>query len=109
VTATAVPRPTYPSSWAARRARAAVLATLPDLPLALCASSDLPPEAWHPERGHRELEEEAKALCQQCPERMECLGFALRAHPLYGLWGGMSEEQREAMVAKREHIAFVRP
>jgi len=99
----------FPSSWAARRARSAVLATLPDLPLALCATSTLPPEAWHPERGHRELEEEAKETCKMCPERLECLDFAMRAHPVFGVWGGMTEEDRDVIAIRRRRKARKKP
>jgi WhiB family redox-sensing transcriptional regulator len=36
----------------------------------------------------------AKAVCVQCPVRRECLAFALRTHQTYGIWGGMTEEER---------------
>lgn len=37
---------------------------------------------------------EAKAICAGCPVRAECLAFALRTKQTYGVWGGMTEEER---------------
>lgn len=38
----------------------------------------------------------AKAVCQACPVREECLDYALR-HPVLGIWGGTTEPQRVNM------------
>ncbi|HEV3382397.1 MAG TPA: WhiB family transcriptional regulator [Trebonia sp.] len=38
--------------------------------------------------------ERAKAVCARCPVRRECLQFALATRQAYGVWGGMSEEER---------------
>jgi WhiB family transcriptional regulator, redox-sensing transcriptional regulator len=40
--------------------------------------------------------ERAKSVCAHCPVRRECLQFALATHQAYGVWGGMSEEERRA-------------
>ena len=37
---------------------------------------------------------EAKAICTGCPVRRDCLAFALRTHQVYGVWGGLSEQER---------------
>lgn len=37
---------------------------------------------------------EAKKVCAQCRVRRECLVFALLTGQRYGVWGGMSEEER---------------
>ncbi len=53
---------------------------------------------FHPqgERGstrqHREAE--AKAVCQRCPVIDACRRHALQVAEPYGVWGGLSEEER---------------
>src|SRR5690554_5352037 len=37
---------------------------------------------------------EAKALCDVCPVRDECLAWALEEDERFGVWGGMSERER---------------
>jgi WhiB family redox-sensing transcriptional regulator len=54
---------------------------------------------FHPEgergvaRRNRDLQ--AKAICANCPVRRECATHALTVREPYGVWGGMSEEERE--------------
>jgi WhiB family redox-sensing transcriptional regulator len=36
----------------------------------------------------------AKAMCGQCPVRVQCLDFALATHQEFGIWGGMSARER---------------
>lgn len=58
---------------------------------------------FHPEgeRGpaRRRRDERAKALCRQCPVLKQCRDHALSAQEPYGVWGGMTEDEREAYVA----------
>jgi WhiB family transcriptional regulator, redox-sensing transcriptional regulator len=49
-----------------------------------------------PEREIREAK--AKAVCQRCPVRVQCLDYALRNSISYGIWGGLDGEERA-----REH------
>jgi WhiB family transcriptional regulator, redox-sensing transcriptional regulator len=44
------------------------------------------PELWFAETPHDV--ELAKALCQQCPVRAECLAGALERREPWGVWGG---------------------
>lgn len=44
-------------------------------------------------------EGEAKALCQGCPIQRDCLRYAVNAHEV-GVWGGMTDEERRAMVRR---------
>jgi WhiB family redox-sensing transcriptional regulator len=37
----------------------------------------------------------AKAFCEPCPVKKECLEHALSVREPYGIWGGMSEEERK--------------
>lgn len=39
----------------------------------------------------------AKALCAECPLKVECLQVALEAGEPYGIWGGLTPEERRAL------------
>lgn len=53
---------------------------------------------FHPdgERGsaRRRRQSAAKAVCARCPVLTQCRAHALKVHEPYGIWGGMSEEER---------------
>jgi WhiB family redox-sensing transcriptional regulator len=49
----------------------------------------------------RDREAEAKAICAGCPVRLECLAYALDSGEAYGVWGGLSEDERRAMRRQR--------
>lgn len=62
---------------------------------------DVGPETFfHPEgeRGgaRRRRDEAARALCLECPVIRECRAHALAVREPYGVWGGMTEDEREA-------------
>ena len=61
--------------------------------LALCAEAD--PDEWFPEKGGSSRK--AKAICAGCPSRLPCLEFALENNEGYGIWGGLSEQQRRRL------------
>jgi len=46
-------------------------------------------------------EAKAKALCARCPVRVDCLEYALRIREPHGVWGGMNEQERRAMLRDR--------
>lgn len=58
---------------------------------------------FHPdgERGpsRRWRDARAVALCQQCPVIVECREHALRVAEPYGVWGGMTEQERAEVLA----------
>ncbi|GAB2719148.1 WhiB family transcriptional regulator [Kitasatospora kifunensis] len=61
---------------------------------------------FHPsgERGpaHDERDAQAKTVCARCPVRAACLEYALDARERYGVWGGLTaEERRRAVVSRR--------
>ena len=60
---------------------------------------------YHPEneRGPSRTKSEirAKAVCSGCPVIVNCLRWALAAHEPYGVWGGMSAEEREAVLTRK--------
>lgn len=39
-------------------------------------------------------QERAKAVCRTCPVREECLDYALASNQEFGVWGGLSEDER---------------
>ena len=41
--------------------------------------------------------EEAKAACRRCPVMEQCLQWALESGQDFGVWGGLSEDERRAM------------
>lgn len=45
--------------------------------------------------------EEAKAVCVFCPVQTECLAWAFETGQDHGVWGGMSEAERRAVVRRR--------
>lgn len=51
-----------------------------------------------PSRVARELA--AKALCARCPVLQQCAAHALAAREPYGVWGGLSESDREDIYAR---------
>jgi len=44
----------------------------------------------------RRMEEEAKAICDQCPYKAACLQIGLDSE-LYGIWGGTTPKERKQM------------
>ena len=52
------------------------------------------------ERGvsRRVREAKAKAICNQCPVIAQCLKWAIATDEPWGLWGGMSREERTQWV-----------
>ncbi|MDP3711716.1 MAG: WhiB family transcriptional regulator [Mycobacteriales bacterium] len=43
----------------------------------------------------------ARALCQLCPVRVECLDYALAVEEPHGIWGGMNEFERRRLLRQR--------
>ncbi|EPI43664.1 WhiB family transcriptional regulator [Gardnerella vaginalis] len=41
--------------------------------------------------------EEAKAVCRSCKVATECLRCALETNQDYGVWGGLSEDERRTL------------
>jgi WhiB family transcriptional regulator, redox-sensing transcriptional regulator len=47
----------------------------------------------------------AKAVCADCPVRLQCLEFALRTLQDHGVWGGHTEEERRVIRRSRRAAA----
>ena len=60
-----------------------------------------PETFFHPEgeRGSRRRtrDETAKAICEVCPVLDRCRAHALAVREPYGVWGGLSEDERRSM------------
>ena len=50
-----------------------------------------------PARRNRDLA--AKQVCAVCPVLAQCRAHALQVREPYGVWGGMTEDEREAVYA----------
>lgn len=46
----------------------------------------------------------AKVVCAACPVRAECLAEALDNGIEWGVWGGMTERERRAVLRKRPNV-----
>lgn len=46
----------------------------------------------------------AKQMCAGCPVRTECLSEALDNQIEWGVWGGMTERERRALLRKRPNV-----
>lgn len=59
---------------------------------------------FHPEgeRGssRRRRAANAKAVCASCPMIEQCRSHALTSREPYGIWGGMTEEERREWLAR---------
>ena len=70
-----------------------------------CRTAD-PLLFFHPqnERGNARSKRDrsAKLVCAGCTVRLECADYAVRAREPYGVWGGLSEDEREQIYARIE-------
>lgn len=64
---------------------------------AVCA--DHWPEAWFPGDKSNDPRrwDYARAVCVTCPVRSECLAFALDTEESFGMFGGMTPDERKAL------------
>lgn len=46
----------------------------------------------------------AKSVCMSCPVRTECLSDALDNRVEFGVWGGMTERERRALLRRRPEV-----
>ncbi|MFI6030633.1 WhiB family transcriptional regulator [Amycolatopsis magusensis] len=46
----------------------------------------------------------AKLVCMGCPVRTECLAEALDSRISFGVWGGMTERERRALLRRRPDV-----
>ena len=76
-----------------------------------CKTAD-PTLFFHPqnERGTSRMKRDraAKVVCAGCTVRLECADYAVRAREPYGVWGGLSEEEREQIYARLDSRHYPR-
>jgi WhiB family transcriptional regulator, redox-sensing transcriptional regulator len=69
---------------------------------AVCADHD-DPDLWfdlHPARVTV-----AKQHCAPCPVRDDCLDYAVTQRVDYGVWGGLSADERRTMIRRHQRAA----
>ncbi|MEV7973984.1 WhiB family transcriptional regulator [Cellulomonas sp. NPDC089187] len=47
---------------------------------------------------------DARAVCQECQVRLECLADALDCRANFGVWGGMTERERRALLRRHPEV-----
>ena len=60
-----------------------------------------PPSHFERKDEREEREAEAKAICATCAVRAPCLEYALRIREPHGIWGGLNEQERKQLLARR--------
>lgn len=45
--------------------------------------------------------QQAKAFCHRCPVMQQCLNWSLDTQEPHGVWGGLSEEERNQLLGRR--------
>jgi WhiB family redox-sensing transcriptional regulator len=60
----------------------------------------------NPERffGTGAKQRDARSICRDCPVLKQCLAMALNDKMEYGVWGGMTERERRAMLKARPDV-----
>lgn len=48
---------------------------------------------------------QAKRVCRTCPVQLDCLSDALDNRVEFGVWGGLTERERRALLARRPDVA----
>lgn len=60
------------------------------------------PPSHFERKDEKEMREaRAKGICRSCPVQRECLDYAVRIREPHGIWGGLNELERKAMLAVR--------
>lgn len=60
------------------------------------------PEWWFPPKGdNRQTLDVAIGICRECPVQDACLAYALEHNEQYGVWGGLTTNERRALRARR--------
>lgn len=68
--------------------------------LAACRDGD--PDALFVQGAEQNV---AKRICRGCPVRYECLADALDNRIEFGVWGGMTERERRALLRRHPQVA----
>lgn len=60
-----------------------------------------PPSQFERKVERLERERRAKEICSDCPVVAECLDYALSIQEPHGVWGGLNEAERWAILESR--------
>lgn len=88
---------TWPSELSAARPEGIPAPPAPKDPEAWRESArcvDMDPDDFHPSRGEDAKATAAKAICDACPVRVDCLEYAIERPDLEGIWGGVNARGR---------------
>lgn len=74
------------------------------------ACLDMPGDVFFPVRGNSRKDDptydaqiaEAKAICAGCPVRVDCLDWALATGQAFGIWGGLTPDERRPLQKARD-------
>jgi WhiB family redox-sensing transcriptional regulator len=74
--------------------------------LAACRGEDaayyFAPSYFEKRREKLGREAVAKRICAVCPVQQPCLDYALATRETHGVWGGLNETERRAILKRRE-------
>lgn len=62
------------------------------------------PNRFEPKHERLAREAAAKEICQTCPALDPCREHALRTGEAYGVWGGLGEFERRALLTDRDTV-----
>jgi WhiB family transcriptional regulator, redox-sensing transcriptional regulator len=68
---------------------------------AACGNGKAAPDALFVEGA---AQREARSVCGACDVRLECLADALDSRADFGVWGGMTERERRALLRRRPEV-----
>ncbi len=60
-----------------------------------------PPPQFERKEEKLEREGRAKAICAMCSVKKECLEYAIAIREPHGIWGGLNEVERKAMLVQK--------
>lgn len=72
--------------------------------LAACQEAD--PDLFFPISDKGRAEDDvarARAVCQRCQIRAKCLDYAVTTRQAHGIWGGLTEIERQPLFASGAH------
>ena len=60
-----------------------------------------PPAQFERKEEKEMREHRAKAICDMCPVKRACLEYAIHIREPHGIWGGLNELERKALLASK--------
>lgn len=65
----------------------------------LC-NTDPNPDRFFPLKNQRKMIRDAQATCAQCPVKFQCLESSLKNREEFGIWGGVTEDDRFRLLSR---------